>query len=76
MIMALPSEPSHIIIYVDTDDMAFFIHWIVDKMRKDEECEGYEESDITDIVVGIATEPHKYNREFQEYKQQKESQDE
>tara|TARA_Y100000004_G_scaffold158616_1_gene185022 strand:- start:4818 stop:5036 length:219 start_codon:yes stop_codon:yes gene_type:complete len=70
-LLNLPSEPSHIINYVDTETFHFFILWVVEKMRMDEECEGYEEEDITNKVIDIMFYAHKHNKLFQVYMEQR-----
>ena len=66
-IINLPENPSHIINYVETEISEFFIRWVVNKMRQDVDCEGYEESDITNTICEIVFYPHKHNKLFQEY---------
>ncbi len=66
-ILNLPSEPSHIINYIDTDTFQFFIYWLRDKLIIDEKCEGYEDREIMNILLQAVFEPHKYNKEFQKY---------
>ncbi len=70
-ILNLPADPKHIINYVDTETFEFFIKWVINKMRIDEDCEGYEEEDITDKVVDIMFYCHKHNKLFQEYLEQR-----
>ena len=66
-VVNLPEAPDHIINHIESERFEFFIRWVVNKMRLDVDCEGYEESDITDTICEIIFYPHKHNKLFQEY---------
>ena len=63
-ILNLPAEPSNIINYKDSQTFVYFLMWVRDKMRK----ENKKESDITDKIIAIEWQCWKYNKLFQEFK--------
>ena len=63
-ILNLPSEPNHVINYIDTDTFQFFIYWLRDKMIEEGK---YDDRQIMNIIIQAVFESHKYNKEFQEY---------
>ena len=65
---SIPTDPSHITNYKDTDTFIYFLMWIRDKMRKEKK----KESDITDKIIAIEWQCWEYNKEFQEFQKQRE----
>ena len=57
-VLNLPSEPSHIINYIEDDMFIFFLYWLRDKK---------DYNSATDII-SVVEAPHKYNKEFQQFK--------
>ena len=65
---SIPSDPSHITNYKDTETFIYFLMWVRDKMREEEK----NECDITYTIIDIVWECWKYNKEFQEFQKQRE----
>ena len=65
---SIPSDPSHITNYKDTETFIYFLMWVRDKMREEKK----NECDITYTIIDIVWGCWKYNKEFQEFQKQRE----
>ena len=55
-----------------THEFVFFLRWLRDKYRADDQAEGWTEEQIVERIIDVVEAPYKFVNEMVEYKQEQE----
>ena len=52
----------------NSDSFLWFLKWYVEKLRYDENCDGWTDEQITERVLDVIEKPYKFEKEMLEFK--------